>query len=198
MLVKLGIINTQTTVLSLLISLLSRMATRTKYKAKPVFFDIELRGVLDSNLLEKYRVKGRLKLPESIVRFDSQHEFKVYLELCRMYGTERVTRQYLVKISLPGYCYPTGKSWKIDFAIADPDPFSDFTYYVEAKGAFLPEFAQTLASFESRSAESFERLIIVFGDSIPLNNRVVKSLFDSPFKSNLLTLKELEQLKTLP
>ena len=174
------------------------MANKAKYKAKPVFWDSELRFVLGSNLIDSFRHKGRLKLPKQIIRFDSQHEFKVYLELCRMYGAERVGRQFRAEIIPPGYCYPNGKNWKIDFAVSGETSFSGLTHYVEAKGAFLPEFAHTLASFEAHDPVYFERLIVVFTNAIPKNNKIIESLLDSPFKKNLLTLEELKQLKTLP
>lgn len=115
-----------------------------------------------------------------------------------MFSVKTVVRQYPVEIIPPGCCYRLGKSWRIDFAIANSDPFLGFSHYVEAKGAFLPEFAHTLASFEARYDKRLTKLIIVFTDSIPKNNKVIKSLLDSPFRSNLLTLEELKQLKTLP
>ncbi len=169
-----------------------------KYKAKPVFWDTELRSVLDVNSIGKYRTKDRLKLPNSICRFDSQHEFKVYLELCRMYGTDKIVRQHPLEVIPSGYCYPNGKSWKVDFAVTLSNPSLGFSHYVEAKGAFLPEFAHTLSSLELHNDSVFSRLSIVFTDEIPKTNRMVKALMKTDFKSNLFTLKELEQLKTLP
>jgi hypothetical protein len=174
------------------------MRATPKYKAKAVFFDSIKRVVIDRNEIDKYRPGGKLKLPDGITRFDSQHEFKVYLELCRMYGQERVSRQHPVQIIPPGYCYPKGKNWKIDFYIdRDPTRFGS-SLFVEAKGAFLPEFAHTLASFEQKNAHAFEKLIIVFGGIMPSYNKVVKALLDSDYGQNLLTLEELKQLSHLP
>jgi hypothetical protein len=174
------------------------MTTTPKYKAKAVFWDTEKQGVVDSLTIQRYRTKGRLKLPDTITRFDSQHEFKVYLELCRMYGTEKVFSQFPVQIISPGWCYPRGKNWKIDFSIAGSQPYFGSSHFVEAKGAFLPEFAHTLASFEEGNDEAFRKLIIVFGNSIPKDNKVVKALLESEYAQNLLTLKELKQLTHLP
>lgn len=115
-----------------------------------------------------------------------------------MYGSQRVERQFPVQIIPSGYCYPNGKTWKIDFAVKNTDPWLGYSCYVEAKGAFLPEFAHVLTSFEARHDSKFMKLVIVFTDSIPLNNKVVKALWSSPFKKNLLTLEELRQLRTLP
>lgn len=173
-------------------------SAQPKYKAKPVFWDIKNQRVIDSTDINQYRIKFRLKLPHYIRRFDSQHEFKVYLELLRMHGVERVESQFPVIVIPSSYCYPSGKSWKIDFAIKSDCRWGGYSHFVEAKGAFLPEFAHTLASFEYRHDSKFMKLIIVFPNAIPLNNRVIKALSNSPFKKNLLTFEELKQLKTLP
>lgn len=134
------------------------MTTTPKYKAKAVFWHTEWKMVLDKSNLEEYRSKNRLKLPDNVFRFDSQHEFKVYLELCRMYGTDRVIRQYPVEIIPPGYCYPKGKTWKVDFAIKNVGQLPTVFALVEAKGFFLPEFAYTLALLLSN--EGIDRLQI--------------------------------------
>jgi hypothetical protein len=174
------------------------MVTTPKYKAKHVFWDREKQIVVDSIDIERYRIKTCLKLPGAIVRFDSQHEFKVYLELGRMYGSNKVIRQFPVEIIPPGYCYPKGKNWKIDFAITSEHAYCGYSRLVEAKGAFLPEFASTLASFEQIHDSDFGKLIIVFPNSIPKDNKVVKALLKSEYAQNLLTLKELKQLTQLP
>jgi hypothetical protein len=174
------------------------MRATPKYKAKAVFFDSIKRVVIDRDEIDKYRPEGRLKLPEHITRFDSQHEFRVYLELCRMYGADRIIRQFPVRIFSPGYCYPKGKIWKVDFAVTNLKPHNGICHYVEAKGAFLPEFAYTLATLEQSDPVVFDRLYIIFGHSIPIENKVVRSLFNSNFGYQLLTLKEIEQLAHLP
>ena len=53
------------------------MKTTPKYKARAVFWDTKREIVIDSSAVEGYRAKNRLKLPEHITIFDSQHEFKV-------------------------------------------------------------------------------------------------------------------------
>jgi hypothetical protein len=174
------------------------MGVTPKYSAKAVFFDSTKRVVIDRNEIDIYRSKGKLKLPEHITRFDSQHEFRVYLELCRMYGQGKVSRQFPVKIFPPGYCYPKGKNWKVDFYIDRDSSRFGSSVFVEAKGAFLPEFAHTLANLELIDHRAFRRLIIVFSRSIPIENKVIKALLNSDYGQNLLTLKELEQLTHLP
>ena len=97
------------------------MPKRPKYKAKHVFWDVTNRIVAPDYRIEKYRKKGKLKLPPDIIRFDSQHEFYVYLELCRMYGVGRVARQVKLRIQYPTCCYPNGKHWRVDFGILDEE-----------------------------------------------------------------------------
>jgi hypothetical protein len=174
------------------------MVATPKYKAKAVYFDSRKRVVIGKDEAERYRVKGKLKLPDDISRFDSQHEFKVYLELCRIYGAERVVRQCPVRIYPPGLCYPKGKTWKIDFGIACSILPWEIEHYVEAKGAFLPEFAHTLASLETLDYEIFHSLYLVFPESIPKGNRIIRSLTTSKYQHRLLTLEELSCLRHLP
>lgn len=174
------------------------MATTLKYKAKAVFFDREKRIVIDPAEVCQYRAGKRLNLPSHIIRFDSQHEFGVYLELCRMYGAGRVVRQFPIQIYQPGCCYPKGKMWKVDFAIltggVSRTPFA----FVEAKGAFLPEFGFTLAALEQLHPRLFGDLYIVFGASIPVRNEIVSSLFKTEADYRLFTLKEMKCLQYLP
>jgi hypothetical protein len=174
------------------------MRATPKYKAKAVFFDSIKRVVIDSNEIDKYRTKGRVKLPDGITRFDSQHEFKVYLELCRMYGERRVIRQYPIELITPGVCYPKGKVWKVDFAVTSFAPRDRNIHFVEAKGAFLTEFGYTLVNLEITQPDIFAKLCIIFSRSIPTESRVVKDLFNSNYGQNLLTLEELKQLTHLP
>ncbi len=169
-----------------------------KYKAKYVFWDSRDKVVRSGIDIEIYRCNGKLKLPEHIWRFDSQHEFKVYLELVRIFGVDRIERQYLSTLFLPGKCYPKGKNWKVDFAIKDAEIPGDFSHFVEAKGAFLPEFATTLAILEARNPWFFNELFVVFNSKPPTSSRVIKSLLKTDFKNHLISLKELEQSNQLP
>jgi hypothetical protein len=174
------------------------MKTTPKYKAKPVFWDTKQEIVIDSSEVGKYRVKNRLKLPEHITRFDSQHEFKVYLELWRMYGGHRIKRQYPIEVIPSGRCYPKGKHWKVDFAITTSWSNPEISHYVEAKGALLPEFVNTLVQLEIAQSTIFENLCVVFGRSIPAENKVIKTLLNQYFTPYFCTLEELEQLTHLP
>jgi hypothetical protein len=171
--------------------------TVQKYRAKAVYWNLVTRTVVSAQTIEQYRVNDKLDLPKCIARFDSQHEFKVYLELVRMYGADSIIRQHPITIIEECCTYPKGKTWKIDFLI---QPSSGKLYvpkYVEAKGAFLPEFATTLAFLEMTSPELFERLFIVFGNKLPSGSQVLKNLLKSSMKDNLLTLPELKDLSRL-
>lgn len=169
----------------------------TKYSAKHVYWDAKKQVVLNVHDVEIYRCKGKLRLPSHYYRFDSQHEFKVYLELCRMYGESNVERQYPVKILPKGKCYPKGLTWKVDFTVCSKEKGQNLFYNVEAKGLFLPEFGKTLAMLEQCEPVDFKSLRIVFPNKIPTENKVVKALSKSDFASNLLTLKDLKQLTEL-
>ncbi len=174
------------------------MPKTPKFKAKPVFWDSYNRVVKDEHDIDMWRCQGKLNLPNHIWRFDSQHEFKVYLELVRIFGADRVIPQFSVEIIPSGKCYPKGKKWKVDFAIAKTEPCYYPDFYVEAKGAFLPEFATTLGVFETLYPKELQKLFIIFNGKPPTKNRVIKSLLKTDFKDHLLSLKELEQLTNLP
>jgi hypothetical protein len=168
-----------------------------KYKSKAVYWNLITKTVMSINWMEQYRVNGKLQVPKCIARFDSQHEFKVYLELVRMYGEDSIIRQYPIEIIEDCRCYPKGRFWKVDFAIK-LIPTSYLPHiYVEAKGAFLPEFATTLAFCEMIAPEEFENLFIVFGNKYPKDNQVLKNLLKSSMKSNLLTFPQLQNLSRL-
>lgn len=174
------------------------MKTTPKYKAKAVFWDTKREIVIDNSAVEKYRAKNRLKLPDHITRFDSQHEFKVYLRLCWMYGEHRIKRQYPIEVIPPGRCYPKGKCWKVDFAITTAWAVPKISHYVEAKGALLPEFVNTLVQLEISQPNVFKNLSVVFSRSIPTENKVIHSLLNQFHVPYFCTLEELEQLAHLP
>ena len=169
-----------------------------KYRAKHVYWDDLEKHVIGFQDVQQFRIKNRLQLPKHIWRFDSQHEFKVYLELVRMYGKDAIKRQWKVDIYNPSWCYPNGKTWKADFAICFPDSDYNYDFLVEAKGAFTREFAHTLAALENKDQDIFDSLYIVFSLSIPNETRVINSLLNTPFRRRLLTLKNLKKLTQLP
>jgi hypothetical protein len=174
------------------------MRTKLKYGSKPVYWNDIHNRVLDLEEIESYRFKGKLKIPASISRFDSTHEFLVYRELVRIYGEERVFRQVPLEIVRPSHCYPKGKAWKVDFAIAEL-VWGDkhIKSYVEAKGAFLPEFGYVLSALEELHPTSFLKLKIIFGNEIPRSNKIISALMRSSFSRNIFTLKELKERKRL-
>lgn len=173
------------------------MPSRQKFRSRYVFWDLNKCTLVNKHDIEIYRCHGKLKLPPYIARFDSQHEFKVYLQLCRLFGADRIIRQYPIDIIPPGCCYPKGKTWRVDFAIIGSKDRESYSYFIEAKGAFLPEFSQTIAFLEAHSISDFEKLKIVFIGKLPEKSKVIKSLLKGKFKDNLLTLNQLKKLKAL-
>ncbi|MGL5940808.1 MAG: hypothetical protein ACRC2S_10520 [Waterburya sp.] len=169
-----------------------------KYKSKVVFWDRNKQAVICKATADKYRPGNKDRLPEHIFRFDSTHEFHVYLELVRMYGDTRIVRQYPLEIFPRSFCYPNGKKWKIDFAIMN-SAVSDYPVrYVEAKGLLLNEFRCTLGAFEQNDFNNFLRLCLVFPKAIPVETNLIKALFYSDRQDMLLTLPELKHLQRLP
>ena len=171
------------------------MSTKLKYGSKPVVWDLTRECVVSSNNLEIYRKGGKLKLLNGLVKFDSTHEFKVYLELIRIYGAKRVDLHYPIEAIPKGQCYPNGKTWKVDFAIRRNSLYPKHICYVEAKGIFTTEFTYTLAFLEQTNYTAFKNLFVVFPSKMPERNRVVKNLLRSSCSSNLLTLNQLKQTK---
>lgn len=171
--------------------------TIAKYSAKYVYWDTQKQVVLPPSDIEIHRYNGRLKLPKHIVRFDSHHEFRVYIELCRMYGSKCISRQYKVKTIEPCTCYPTGKYWKVDFAVSLPGSMFFYDYLIEAKGVITSEFINNLVLIEQTGFEAFESLYIVFPHIVPANNKVIKALQNNGWEQRLFTFKQFRQLDGL-
>lgn len=169
-----------------------------KYQSKAVFWDRQRQIVINKLEANKRRQGQGLKLPNHIFRFDSTHEFRVYLELIRMYGDSNVARQYPLQIFPASACYSKGKTWRVDFAVNTPSDSRTFNRFVEAKGLMLPEFRCALASLEQNNPFAFKMLRIVFPKTLPLDNNLVRSLRRSEHRDSLLTLPQLEKLKFLP
>jgi hypothetical protein len=169
----------------------------TKFRAKVVYWNLVTKNVVSAQSVEQYRVNNRLKLPDCICRFDSQLEFKVYLELVRMYGAEKIIRQYPLEIFPESYCYPRGKVWKVDFAIKRNASSYLPSLFVEAKGAFLPEFAVALAAFEALNPDDFDKVHIIFGNTFPKESRVFRNLLKCPIANQMMTINQLRKKVSL-
>ncbi len=158
---------------------------KPKYRSKKVFWD-----KVNNRIIQP--IKGN---SPSVEIFDSKLEFSVWIELCRMYGSKRVIRQFPIRIITPGKSFPRGKFWKVDFAVLNRR--SDYCLFIEAKGIMLPEFQSTLGCLEKVNDFVFSRLYLVFGRKPPKSNRVLKSLLDSDFSHRILTLSQLKKLERL-
>lgn len=168
-----------------------------KYQAKYVYWNTEKQVVIHPIDVEIYRCHGKLKLPKQVVRFDSQHEFRVYLELIRMYGVKGVKRQVKVNVFKKTVCYPNSKQWKVDFAIDHCLQDSRPSLYIEAKGFLTTDFINTLALLEVFNEDAWNSLFIVFPDKIPTHNKTIDSLLKNGWKDCILTLKQFKQLINL-
>ena len=170
----------------------------TKYKAKHVWWDDLKKRVVHPIDVEAYRCGKKLMTPKSYFRFDSQHEFKVYLELVRQYGYERIIRQYEIQIISPGICYPNGRTWRVDFAITLKTDRNNIVELYEAKGLVTREFTYILPLLEIAEPKLFNSLNIVFPNKVPLQNKVIKAMAKSVLAENLITLKDLQKQPILP
>jgi hypothetical protein len=169
-----------------------------KYRSKAVFWDLQKRIVISRESAIRHRLGDSTKLPKHIVRFDSIHEFTVYLELSRIYGHHRIVRQYPLHIFPKSVCYPNGKTWRVDFAITAEGMSRTFSNFVEAKGVMMREFRVTLGCLEQNNSNAFQRLSMVFPKRIPTECALIKTLSRSERRDMLLTLPELRQLSILP
>ena len=167
------------------------MFPNLKYRSKPIFWDEKTQQVTSSEQIT--RTYGTLAVAKNrgFLRFDSTLEFNVYLRLVEMFGANRVLRQYPLRIIPPGYCYKSGKKWRVDFAIFDGTDDKFPAHFIEAKGAVMPDFRHCIASLESFDPGSFDQLSIVFGKTIP-PDKMIKNLLSTDFKNRIYTLKELQ------
>lgn len=169
-----------------------------KYQAKHVYWNLDKQIVESWQNVSRYRKNGKLYLPKHLTRFDSQHEFKVYLELCRMYGDSKVSRQVAEEIIPESFCYPKGKKWKIDFAVEYSKWGWSATHWIEAKGAITSEFINNLAWLEHFAEHVFCHLYIIFPNKLPTTNKIINNLINVGWERNIFTLYELKQLDRLP
>ena len=172
------------------------MPTNLKYRSKPVYWDEKRQKIATKEQIESAFLLNPTAKKREFSRFDSTLEFNVYLRLVEMFGSKRITRQFPVQIVPPGYCYKSGKNWRIDFAIFDDNDQKFPTYLVEAKGAVMPDFRHCVASLEVYDPGSFDRLSIVFGRSVP-PDKMMKNLMSTDFSQRIYTLKELQCTNTL-
>jgi hypothetical protein len=172
------------------------MSAQPKYRASPVYWDALNKIALSTAAMKNLRQSGALKESGRFSRFDSVLEFNVYLKLVDLVGAERILRQYPLEIIPPGYCYLTGKRWRVDFAIVNEAGDKFPANYVEAKGLVLPEFRFQLASLESYDPDAFDQLTIVFDRKID-EGQIFKRLMKTDFSSRVYTLKEFQCISNL-
>lgn len=167
------------------------MPQQLKYRSKPVFWDEKNKCVAPDWQLNDLKTLGENLARESFLRFDSTLEFHVYLKLVDMYGDKRVLRQYPLEVIPPGYCYLTGKKWRVDFAILDRIGDKFPVRYVEAKGMITTDFSYALACLEAYDPDSFEQLSLVFGQRFP-SGKLMTRLRKTDFADRIYTLKQFQ------
>ena len=173
------------------------MAVKNKYKAKPVYYDLVHNNVVSHLEIESYRIKGKLNTPPWIHRFDSQHEFKVYLKLVDMYEPEAVQLQIPILLFPKSFCHPNGKYWKVDFMVTNPKNLLEVLFYVEAKGIITKEFEFILSVLEHHDPDTFTNLHLVFPNKLPTNNRLLKSIQKTDFSQRIYTRPQFNRLQQI-
>ena len=167
-----------------------------KYKAKPVYFSHRLARQLSVDEIRMHQNR-HIFLAESaklgsIIRFDSQLEFKVFQVLNGSSMVSNIISHHQVQIipKKKSSVFPSGKTWKVDFLVKGhhKEPLC----LVEAKGIIQRDFPFILNLLELNKPELFNRLWIVFNDRVPTSKLLVKNLRKVNFP-RLVTLKEFSQ-----
>ncbi len=169
---------------------------RSKYKAAPVYFCSRQNRQLTPNEIKIYKASGNKSDFTDVIRFESQHEYKVYLVLRNSYLFSEISPQYQVEILPPkdSACFPTGKRWQVDFLAKGQH--KEPLMLVEAKGLITRDFPLILAMFENFNQELFSKLWLVF-DRIPKHNQLVKNLLHRQNKPNIPRIVTLSQFQRL-
>lgn len=170
------------------------MAAKLKYKSVAVYWDGLKRRVITKDEVEKYRLGNKVRLPLHILYFSSRHEFTVYLELLKVFPSERIIVQYPVEVLPPSACYPRGKTWKIDFAVLSKGEEQKVIALIEAKGCVTVDFAFSIACFEQRNKSWFNKLWLVFDKSSKASHRLIKNLCKTDMRHRIVTTDRVSKV----
>ena len=167
----------------------------SKYKAKPVYFSHRLGRQLSfteiqfcSNKLIQPLQKAKYG---TVIRFDSQLEYKVYRALLSSPSVSTIIPHHQIEL-IPtnnSRIFPNGKTWKIDFLAKGQH--KEPLFLVEAKGMIQRDFPFILNLLEQNRPELFNKLWIVF-DRVPTSKLLVKNLRKNKVP-RIVTLREFEQ-----
>lgn len=171
--------------------------TTNKYRAKKVYYNTSNRMMVSQAMIACYRHQGKLKLPSEILCFDSKFEFKVYRTLVDLFGSHAVICQYPIELIPSGQCYPSGKDWKIDFAIKPSLYAQKPSMLIEAKGVLTPGCISNLVTLELTHPEYFNALYLLFERALPTKNRVIRRLLKTDFQHRILLLEQFVEREVL-
>ena len=159
----------------------------TKYRAKPLYYCHQAQKFIEPKQVKQLNKSEQ----KSLTYFASRHEFDVYKVLFETGLRSKIELQPKVEIIPPKVttCYPSGKYWKADFmARIDSKP----VMLVEAKGVVTKDFMLTLSLLELNNQELFNKLWLIFPNSIP-QNLLIKRLQQTTMKEKVLTLKQFRK-----
>jgi len=97
------------------------------------------------------------------ITFDSEYESKVYIELMKRYGSDKITPHFPLSIK-PATEVFKELNWAVDFKIEHVQE----VFYYEAKGLLTEEFRLKIQLLEWRQPEAYKRLFIVCPNNLRL------------------------------
>lgn len=168
-----------------------------KYFANPIYFSYALGRPLSKDEIGIHQNRHILLSQSAklgtVIRFDSQLEFKVFQVLNNSPITSVIIPHHEVLIipKKSSYVFPSGKTWKVDFLVKGHH--KETLCLVEAKGIINRDFPFILNLLEQNRPELFNKLWIVFDSKIPVSKLLVKNLRKSKDCPKLLTLKQFTQ-----
>ena len=169
----------------------------TKYKAKLVYYSPSKNRQLTKNEIQAYKSYGINSGFADAIKFDSYHEYKVYLSLRNSYIISEVIPHPKIEILSKKdklACFPTGKRWAVDFIARGHH--KETLMLVEAKGVITQEFPFILAMLEKYHRELFGKLWLVFPNRIP-KCYLIQNLLrrqNQPNMPRIVTLKQFQGL----
>lgn len=127
----------------------------SKYHAKPTFIHRETGALISEEMYSQLKKEK----PNSVIRFDSKHESRVYEIIKKVYPDYEIDVHFNILVRPASTQFPALR-WNADFHIKT-------NYYkdeliIEAKGVMTPEFKYKMMMLESFYPQYFNRVWVVY------------------------------------
>ena len=132
----------------------------TKYKAQIVYYSPSKDRQLTKNEILAYKSYGINSDFADAIKFDSYHEYKVYLTLRNSYIISEVIPHFPIEILSKKdklACFPTGKRWAVDFIARGHH--KETLMLVEAKGVITNALRAKVRSQKSEIRNNNPKLV---------------------------------------